>query len=458
MMRPLCLEELREPLQAVLIGDDATFAGVSTDTRTIAPQDLFVALNGERFDGHDYLQVAADAGAGAVLVSRESDIQLPQLRVADTQRALGLLGAYNRSLYQGPLVAITGSSGKTTVKNMLQAVLSQAGETLATQGNFNNEIGVPLTLLRLDDSVEYAVVEMGAARMGDIAWLCELGRPTVAVLLNAMPAHLQSFGSVDDVAQAKGEIFAGLGESDVAVINADQPWSRAWRKRAGAATILDFGLDNAAAISARDISLQAARGVSFTASTPAGEIAVRLALPGRHMVANALAAIAVGLACELTLTQIRDGLESVRAVAGRLRRVATPEGATLIDDCYNANPGSVRAAIDILAACEGQRTLVLGAMYELGQDSEAMHREVGQYAAEQGIDRLVGVGPELAVTVAAFGSHGEHCVDHAAAIANLRSGLEEGDTLLVKGSRSAAMEQIVQALAPESVVQESSAC
>jgi len=445
-MRAITLSELEEPLAAQLLGADREFTGVSTDSRSTRAGDLFVALVGSRFDGHAYLDQARDRGAVAALVSAAATDALPRLQVADTQRALGLLGAFNRNLYRGPLVAITGSSGKTTAKNMVHAVLSRRGETLATEGNFNNEIGVPLTLLRLRPGVAYAVVEMGAARAGDIAWLCELARPTVALLLNAGPAHLEGFGSVEGVAAAKGEIFDRLGEGDTAVINADQPWARQWRKRAGAAAVVDFGLEQPAAVSARDIQDRGLAGVGFTASTPAGDMAMRLELPGRHNVANALAAVAAGLACGVSLTEIRDGLEALRPVDGRLRTSHSPAGATLIDDCYNANPGSVRAAIDTLAGCPGRRTLLLGAMRELGERSAALHREVGDYAREARIDRLWGAGPELADCGAAFGDGGRHFDDRAALLAALPGEFGEGDTVLVKGSRSAGMEAVLRAL------------
>jgi UDP-N-acetylmuramoyl-tripeptide--D-alanyl-D-alanine ligase len=447
-MRPLSLAELQEPLGARLCGADCEFAAVSTDSRTARPGDLFVALRGERYDGHNFLSQVQQAGVAAAMVSTPLAGDLPQLQVADTQRALGLLGAYNRQLYKGPLVAITGSSGKTTVKNMVHAVLSRRGETLATQGNLNNEIGVPLTLLRLHPGVAFAVVEMGAARSGDIDWLCELARPTVGLLLNAMPAHLEGFGSVEGVAAAKGEIFDRLGAAGVAVINADQPFAKQWRKRAGAATVLDFALHQAAAISARNIQSRGVEGVSFTASTPVGEIAMRLALPGVHNVANALAALAVGLACEVPLTDIRDGLESLQAVDGRTRALRSPQGASVIDDCYNANPGSVRAAIDLLAACDGRRTLILGAMLELGENSASLHREIGEYARAAGIDQLWGVGPELADCVKAFGENGTHFIDRSAVLPALPGAFDAQDTVLVKGSRGAGMEHVLFALVP----------
>jgi len=445
-MRALSLSELEQPLVARLRGEDQVFTGVATDSRVAGAGELFVALVGERFDGHAYLEQARERGAVAALVRVAATAPLPVLEVDDTQRALGLLGAYNRQLYRGPLVAITGSSGKTTVKNMVHAVLSRAGTTLATEGNFNNEIGVPLTLLRLAPGVEYAVIEMGAAKAGDIAWLCELARPTVALLLNAGPAHLEGFGSVEGVAAAKGEIFDGLGAGDTAVINADQSWSRQWRKRAGSAAVVDFGLEQPAAVSARDIQNRGLEGVAFTASTPAGDMAIRLALPGVHNVANALAAVAVGLACGVALTSIRDGLESLQPVAGRLRSASVPGGATVIDDCYNANPGSVRAAIDMLAGCPGRRTLVLGAMRELGERSATLHREMGEYARAAGIDRLWGAGPELADCVAAFGAGGRHFDDRAALVAALPGEFGPQDTVLIKGSRSAGMELVLHAM------------
>lgn len=445
-MRPLRLSELAAPLEARLVGPDCAISAVSTDSRRLAGGALFVALQGENFDGHDFLAQAAEAGAGAALVSREADLPLPQLVAADTQRALGRLGAYNRELFGGPLVAITGSSGKTTVKNMASAVLSQRGTTLATEGNYNNEIGVPLTLLRLAPDVEFAVVEMGAAALGDIAWLCELGRPTVSVLLNAMPAHLEGFGSVADVARAKGEIFDRLGGDDVAVINADQPWAGDWRARAGAARIIDFSLRGKAAVSlvsARSLGIE---GSEFCADTPAGELQARLALPGEHNVGNALATIAIGLACGLSLEEIRAGLESVRPVPGRLSADRNAEGVLVVDDCYNANPGSVRAAIETLAATSGRRTLVLGAMRELGADSEALHTDMGACARDAGLDGFWGVGEELRPAVEAFGEGGRWFADCAGATAALPGSFGPGDVVLVKGSRGARMERVLQEL------------
>lgn len=448
MMRSFHLSELQQALQAERSGADVEISGVATDSRQVQAGDLFVALRGERFDGHQFLPAVAAAGAAAAVVSEVVDSPLPLLRVADTQRALGQLGAHNRSLYQGPLVAITGSSGKTTVKNLVTAVLARRGATLGTAGNLNNEIGVPLTLLRLAPEHQFAVVEMGAGKAGDVAWLCELARPTISLLLNAMPAHLQGFGSLEDVARAKGEIYDGLGGGGTAIINADQPWAGRWRGRSAGAAVIDYGLKNPAAISANTIQSRGVAGISFVATTPAGDAPIRLQLPGLHNVSNALAAIAVGLVCGLSLAEITAGLASVTPAAGRGALVRGRCGATLVDDTYNANPGSVRAAIDLLADCAGRRTLVLGAMLELGENSGQMHRDIGAYARERGLDRFIGVGEALAGAVEAFG--GEWFADCDTAAAALVDTLSAEDTVLIKGSRGSAMERVLTALAEPS--------
>lgn len=451
MMRAMTLAELQQPLDGKLVGSNVSFSEVFTDSRRVVDGGLFVALAGENFDGNDYVGQVGDAGAAAALVSRPCDTAIPQLQVLDTQRALGKLGAFNRELYLGPLVAITGSSGKTTAKNLINGVLSQRGNTLATDGNFNNEIGVPLTLLRLSPEHQFAVVEMGAAKQGDIAWLCELGKPSVSVLLNAMPAHLEGFGSLEGIVRTKGEIFDGLTAGHTAVINADQPWAGQWRERAGDAKILDFSLQGLAgvAIAATEIRSLGVAGTRFGATTPAGSLEVQLQLPGEHNVANALAAIAVGLACELGLEEIKAGLESVSPVAGRLSSVRAANGALVIDDCYNANPGSARAAIDTLVASEGRSALVMGAMRELGDESPSLHRELGEYAREAGVERFWGVGAELQVAVEAFGKGARWYADCEQAVGEAPEAFGAGDTVLIKGSRGARMERVLKALVPD---------
>ncbi len=445
-MRSWSLEELEAPLQAHLAGHNAIVNGVSTDTRSLRGGDLFVALIGERFDGHDYIVEAVDSGATAALVSREIQAPMSSLQVLDTRCALGELGRLNREQFTGPLVAITGSSGKTSVKNMLAEILSGCGETLATEGNYNNEIGVPLTLLRLAPEHRYAVIEMGAARAGDIEYLCQLGSPNVSVLVNAGPAHLEGFGDLEGVASAKAEIFDRLGSGETAVINMDQPWADQWRERAGAADVLGFGLSEVADVRAIRSVNSGLDGSEFELVTPMGRVDVRLQVPGQHQILNALAAAASGLACGVSLEAIAAGLGRVRSVGGRLQSTVTDTGTTLIDDCYNANPGSVAAAIELLAACNGRRTLVLGVMAELGEGSEALHREVGRVARDAGLERLWGVGDALKVTVEAFGEGGAWFDSREALLRGVDADLGEADTLLIKGSRSAGMEWVLQQL------------
>lgn len=450
MMREFTLGELAQAVKGELRGGDASVRGVTIDSRRVEPGDLFVALPGARVDGHDFLDAVAAAGAVAAVVSRDVETTLPIIRVGDTRQALADLAAHNRRVYSGTLVGITGSSGKTTAKTLVAAVLSRGGETLATEGNLNNEIGVPLTLLRLKPSHRFAVVEMGAGRRGDIGWLCDFARPDVALLLNAMPAHLEGFGTLEDVVEAKGEIYQGLRGQGTAIINADQPWAARWRARAQGARILDYALEGTAAIRARDIRSRGMAGSSFIASTPEGDTPVRLALPGRHNVSNALAAMAIGLACGLGLAEITAGLAEVRPVTGRGALSRGPRGCTLVDDTYNANPGSVRAAIDLLTDCAPRRWLALGAMLELGSESERMHREIGEYAREQGLEAFVGVGEALRGAVDVFGDGGQWFADCGSAVVALRDQLQAGDTLVIKGSRGSAMERLLTALAEDS--------
>lgn len=449
MMRDFSLLELARALNGELRGGDATVSGVAIDSRRVRPGDLFVALPGERVDGHDFLAAVAEAGAVAAVVSRDVEASLPVIRVADTRQALTDLAACNRREYNGTLVAITGSNGKTTAKTLVAAVLARGGETLATEGNLNNEIGVPLTLLRLSAGQRFAVVEMGAAKRGDIRWLCDFAQPDISLLLNAGPAHLEGFGSLEDVVEAKGEIYRGLRGQGIAVINADQPWAPRWRSMAQGARVLDYALQQPAALRARDVRSRGIAGSSFIASTPEGDVPVRLQLPGLHNVSNALAAMAIGLACGLGLAEISAGLASVSPVPGRGALCRGPRGCTLVDDSYNANPGSVRAAIDLLAECQPRRMLALGAMLELGPESERMHREIGEYARQCGLEGFVGVGEALREAVAVFGEGGQWFPDCASAADALGEQLQAGDTLVIKGSRGAAMERLLTALAED---------
>lgn len=437
---------------ARVIGADAAFYSVCIDSRRCAPGSLFVALPGSRVDGHAFVAAAATAGAAAALVRAPQPVALPQLVVEDAGRALGELGAMNRERYQGPVVAITGSCGKTTTRALLAAVLAQAGETLATEGNYNNELGVPLTLMRLERGQDFAVIEMGAAGLGHIDYLCRLAQPTVSVLLNAMPAHLQGFGSLEGVAQGKAEIYDHLGAAGVAVINMDQPWAAQWaaRARAAGASLLRFSAAAQAdrppvEIYATEVSEDGSGGSRFRLHTPAGTAEVRLRLPGAHNVGNALAAAAAAHACGVDAAAIARGLAGAQPVSGRLVPHALGE-LSVLDDCYNANPGSVRAAIDLLAGSPAPRVLALGMMAELGEQSASLHREAGAYARERGLDALVGVGDALLPAVEAFGPHGHWFESCAAAGAAREQWLPPRGTVLIKGSRSAGMERLLDGL------------
>ncbi|AYC34196.1 UDP-N-acetylmuramoyl-tripeptide--D-alanyl-D-alanine ligase [Pseudomonas cavernae] len=451
MLKPLQLSEICAPLNGRLLGADAEFTAVSIDSRAIQPGQLFVALVGPRFDGHAYLQEVAGKGAVAALVEREvADAPLPQLLVRDTRHALGQLGALNRQAYQGPLAAVTGSSGKTTVKEMLASVLragvgGQGGPVLATRGNLNNDLGAPLTLLELAPEHAGAVIELGASRIGEIAYTVGLAKPQVAIITNAGTAHVGEFGGPEKIVQAKGEILEGLPADGVAVLNLDDKAFSTWRQRAAGRRVLSFALDNAAAdFHASDLARDARGCQAFTLHSPAGEARIQLNLLGTHNVSNALAAAAAAFALGVPLVGIVTGLETVKPVKGRAVAQLATNGARVIDDSYNANPTSVCAAIDILAAFSGRTVLVLGDIGELGEWAEQGHRDVGAYALGK-VAALYAVGPLMAHAVKAFGANGRHFPDQASLIAALRA--EQGDTtILIKGSRSAAMDKVVAAL------------
>ena len=447
MLKALRLSEVANALGARVIGADVAFAAVSTDSRKIEAGQLFVALVGPNFDGHDYLADVAAKGAVAALVQREvPGAGLPQLVVADTRIALGQLGALNRAAFGGPLVAVTGSSGKTTVKEMLASILSTLGPVLATRGNLNNDLGVPLTLLELAPEHRSAVIELGANHVGEIAYTVALTRPQVAILNNAGNAHVGEFGGPEKIVEAKGEILEGLPADGVAVLNLDQAAFATWRQRVGECPVLTFALNNAQADFHASAIEHDARGCpAFTLHSPAGEVRVQLNLLGLHNVANALAAATAAHALNVPLVGIQQGLESLQPVKGRaVTRVAT-NGARLIDDTYNANPVAVCAAVDILAAFPGRTVLVLGDIGELGEWAEQGHRDVGTYAAGK-VDALYAVGPLMRHAVAAFGAEGRHFADQASLIAALAAEQGPSTTLLIKGSRSAAMDKVVAAL------------
>lgn len=441
------LAQLASVVEGRLQGGDATFTGVSTDTRGLAPGDLYVALRGERFDGHEFVARAASLGAAGALVERPQDVALPQIVVGDTLAALQRYAAAWRLRFRGPVIGVTGSNGKTTVKEMIAAILRGVGPVLVTRGNLNNHIGVPLTLLRIDDEHAHAVIEMGASGPGEIALLTRLARPNVGVITNAGPAHLEGFGSLDGVARAKGELFADLAADGVAVINADDPRSPVWYELAGDRRRVTFGLEAGADVRAR--AIESDGGVTrFMLITPAGEAAVELPLAGRHNVLNALAAAAVATALELDPARIAAGLTGVAGVAGRLQsRPASVPGVSLIDDSYNANPASLAAAVSWLVAQSGDAWVALGDMAELGDGAEAAHAEAGRAARAAGVTRLFAVGPLSRHAVEEFGDGATHYDDQESLIAALREALTPGVNLLVKGSRSARMDRVAQAFA-----------
>lgn len=444
MMRALTLSSAAQEFGGTLMYPDCGFTSISTDTRKLADDELFVALRGERFDAHEFLPEVATRACGLVVEKPMRDINVPQWVVPDTTIALGQLARLNRRQFFGPVVAITGSSGKTTVKEMIAAILRQCGPVLATKGNLNNQIGVPLTLLQLQPAHRYAVIEMGASGPGEIAYLCSLAKPDVVLVNNVMPAHVAGFGSIAGVARAKGEIYQGVVPEGTAVINLDESWCEGWRNSA-AAPVLTYSLssDNAD-FRARDLHCDALGCFSFTLLAPVGDVSVTLPTAGRHNVANALAAAACAYAAGADLNDIAKGLATLQPVSGRLNRKVLSNGVVVIDDTYNANPGSVKAAIDVLAAQPGKHVLVLGDMGELGSDEAKMHAEVGDYAARQGVDQLLAVGPLGIHTVKAFGDRGQHFDGKDALVSALRELLDPDMTVLVKGSRFMAMETVVQ--------------
>jgi len=406
---------------------------------------LFVALKGENFDGHDHVAAAAAGGCVAALVSREVDVAIPQVVVADSERALGELAAAVQRERVTNVLAITGSNGKTSVKTLLLSILDQAGGAYANPGNRNNEIGLPLAVLDAPDDARVAVYEMGAGKPGDIAYLTAIARPDVALVNNIAPAHLERMGSLLGVADTKAAIYDALPADGVAVINADDAFAPYFAERAHGRRIVRIGLEASADITARDIHL-AGEGSRFELVTPHGEVAIALPMPGRHNVRNALAAAAMALGAGASLEQVRDGLNSVQPVAGRLISHHLRSGAVLVDDSYNANPGSLEAAIDTLAASGDEGWLVLGDMRELGADEVALHAQAGARAKAAGIARLYTLGTLSQAAADAFGAGARGFASHAALADALESALHAGVRVLVKGSRGSAMDKIVKSL------------
>ena len=445
----LLLSTAAQAIGATQYGPDATFDRVTSDSRAIAVGDLFVAIRGEHFDGHDFVIPALQQGAVGALVTHEfatSHPDLPLLAVADTRLALGALAADWRARFNIPLIGLTGSNGKTTVKEMCAAILRAGGaDVLATEGNLNNDIGLPLTLLKLRPAHTAAVIEMGMNHAGEIDYLTRLTQPTVALVNNAQRAHLAGLGTVQDVALAKGEIFAGPQAGGVAVYNADDEQAELWHTLAQDALQLTFGIAQAADVRGQFVAH--GFGGQLQLATPWGSTEITLAVPGRHNALNACAAAATTLATGVTLEMVASGLAGFQGVKGRLQRRAGLHGALVIDDTYNANPDSLRAAIDVLAGVPGRRILVLGDMGEGGEAAGQFHDEIGGYAKSHGIDRLLCLG-ELSVAAAHnFGPGGEHFSRLESLVKTLSAELDPQTTVLVKGSRFMRMERVVAAIA-----------
>ncbi len=441
-------------MQGKLHGRDRTFAGISTDTRSIGEGQLFFALQGPNFDGRDYVGAAREGGAAGAVVATVTVDALAQIEVDDTRAALGRFGAAWRSEHDVTVVGVTGSNGKTTLKELIAACLARTAPTLATQGNLNNDIGMPLMLARIDSTHRYAVLEMGANHAGEIGYLAGIANPDVVVITNAGPAHLEGFGSLDGVARAKGEILQNASRPQAAVLNADDPYFNYWRALVKDVRCLSFGLTAEALVHATDIDVGSS-GSEFILCIEGQSGAVSLPLAGLHNVRNACAAAAVAHAVGLSFDAIRAGLESVHPVGGRLASLPAVGGATLFDDSYNANPVSVGAAADFLAALPGTSWLVLGDMKELGDDAAELHREVGAAARASGVDRLLAYGDLARHAAEGFGENGDWYASLEALVDDLVAGLAPGINVLVKGSRSMRMERVVAALrAPADVRRE----
>lgn len=443
------LSHLAQVVSARLSGSDATFSGFSIDTRSLQSGEVFVALSGERVDGHEFVAMAARQGAAAALVARWQDVDLPQLVVPDVLAALQAYTQHWRLQFDIPVIGVTGSNGKTTTKEMLAAILSEQGPVLATRGNLNNHIGVPLTLAAMRAEHQSAVVEMGANHPGEIAELAAIAGPTAGVVTLAAAAHLEGFGDIDTVARTKGGLFASLPADGLAVINADDDYADLWKDMAGHCRQLTFGLRPSADVYAASI----AEGMGddgmdthFLLCAGDRKQPVALPLPGRHNVMNALAASAIAVGLGMSLEGVASALSKMPSVAGRLRVVSGVSGARIVDDSYNANPSSTRAALQWLQTQSGRRWLALGDMAELGEDSLHWHHQAGEWAREAGIECLLTLGPLSQAALAAFGEGGLGFDSHDEMLTWLRAELAGDVTLLVKGSRTAQMDLIVAGL------------
>ncbi|XOD70009.1 MAG: UDP-N-acetylmuramoyl-tripeptide--D-alanyl-D-alanine ligase [Sodalis sp. (in: enterobacteria)] len=449
-MIPFTLNSIAKVLNADRVGADCKILSVVTDSRVPInlKNCLFVALKGKKFDAHAFLEKAVVAGAIALLIHRQVALNIPQLIVSDTRRALGQLGAWVRQQVPTRIVALTGSCGKTTVKEMTIAILRQCGHVIGTEGNFNNDIGVPLTLLRLTPDHDFAVIELGANHLNEIAWTTNLVKPETALVNNISAAHLAGFGSLSCVAQAKGEIFSSLQSNGCGIFNADSHDWPHWQEVLEHKAIWRFSLHATASADffASDI-ISNHKGGSFILHSPQGEFPIWIPLPGRHNIANALAAISLAVSVGAKLPAVSAGLAQLKARPGRLFPIQIGSGRLLLDDSYNANVSSMTAAAQVLADMPGYRVMVVGDMTELGNEAAKYHHQVGEAIAKVGIDQVLSVG-NLSYLIGKSSGQGKHFQNKTALISHLTQLLSEQAiiTVLVKGSRSAAMEHVVHAL------------
>lgn len=440
------LSEAAQAIHGELMGPDGQFSAVSIDSRTIKPGELFFALRGPNFDGHDFIPAAVKAGAIAAVVSKSIANQLPLIKVGEVNQALIDLAQYHREQMPCVVVAVTGSCGKTTTRSLLQSVFQQAGNTLASEKSFNNEIGVPLTLLRITKAHQYAISEMGANHPGEIAKLTHIARPNVAIITNAGAAHLEGFGNLEGVACAKGEIFQGLNKDGVAVINQDDQFAKFWKKLAGNHQIMTFSSMDKADVYAEGVILDDFSRPRFNLHYQGQKETVQLSLMGKHNVNNALAAAAAAFSQGLSMTQVKAGLELGTAVNKRLNEIIGFAGALIIDDSYNANPLSVTAAMQVLTSRRGASVLVLGDMLELGEKATQLHYDLGLTASKMGINQLFCCGELTQNTVKAFGKNGYHFESQDDLIDALKDTLNQNTNVLIKGSLAMNMSRVVDAL------------
>lgn len=434
----LLLSEIASIAGGQLLGEDVLVEGLSTDTRGLNTGELFVALIGDSFDPHELIEKGKAVNAAAVLVQRKVNAVTPQVIVENTYQALQDLAAAWRKRFSLPVVGVTGSNGKTSVKELIKEILSTQGNVLATAGNLNNHIGVPLTLSKLNEQHQYAVIEMGANHAGEIANLAKLAQPNIGVITNIGPAHLEGFGSIEGVARAKAELYANVNPNGVVVVNADEVFKDSWTNEIGSRMRISFGVENLADVSGKAITEEL-----IEISTPMGDFRVKSQLSGAHALLNILAATAVGLAIGIDLDDIKAGIENTQAVKGRLMRVEGLSGSRILDDTYNANPASLAAALDVQAKESGEHWLVLGDMGELGDESEFMHQKAGEIAKQFGVKRLFAYGPLTKHSVKAFGSGAQHYSSHTEIVTVLQQEISKDICVLVKGSRAMQLEKIV---------------